>query len=1017
MVLRYHLLAFAVCALLLPAGAAPMLPDKLADRYTLRLWGREQDFPDTKIHALDIDDDGHLWFATSRNLTRFDGVNLNLVTNLPTGMTTVRGWLNDGAGTPWMYGAAGLARLTSKGWRYVAAVPACPLDVQAVFTNTVGGLWVVGGRYLWHCQGGQLTRVAWPAELTEPPQITSATLDAGQTLWVVTGGRLRAFQGGRWLTDQEAGVRPWSAVTLVHAEEHGTLMVAAGDGLHVRRQGRWTLIPLPAPATAQDVVDMHPTALLEEPRNGNLWMGTRHALYRCTHGTWQALTASDIGAQLSVNVLQQDRYSDIWVGLESGLLCLHRRSVTMLHTTEAARPEPISTVVALNTTQVWVGVTGRGLWAVSNGKLDALSLPLPNNTTVSALLPAAGGGWWVGTKGDGLCWMTTNRLVRANVVTGGHALPQNVTALCRDRSGRVWVGAWEGLFRFPDMAPQGEYMPPLQRVALPAQDTAAERTEQVVALAEDAGGALWVAPEGQGLVRVETNGQVRSFGRAEGLPDAAVLCLHVDSEGRLWGGCTHGLIRWDGQGWRICDFRNDLLVRQLHYDGNGRLWMGTPRGLQCLRSDALKDLLALRTVSGRYFRIGVADGMTATECAPDANGSIAAVGGHLYFATLDGVVSVPMGIAQTGRKPLVVNIEQATAGGQTFWDCRGRAPGEPLPPVRHCELPPGSQPVSFEFAMPDLFWSERIRYDYQWKLEGLSQDWSLPTAEPRVTFDYLPPGDYSLRVRGRRESDWREAALPVNFRVRPFFWQELWFRGAVAALALGLTALTAWQAKRGWYRRRLRRAEQAQVLAQERTRIAQDLHDDMGAGLTEISLLGDLAATEAHGATRDENIGLLTQRARSLVTKLDEIVWAVNPRHDHLESLSDFFCNYAQHFLRTAGIACVLDIATTLPDLPLEARVRHQLFLAFKEALNNLVRHSGATQAQLRIAIEQGELRIGVDDNGRGLSPAAGPGVHDGLRSMCSRLEKLGGTCDIQSPTGGGVTVLLRLPLPAGRSV
>jgi signal transduction histidine kinase len=413
--------------------------------------------------------------------------------------------------------------------------------------------------------------------------------------------------------------------------------------------------------------------------------------------------------------------------------------------------------------------------------------------------------------------------------------------------------------------------------------------------------------------------------------------------------------------------------------------------------------------------MGEADGLPAPEGVAQVGQAVATEGNDLYIATPDGVARLSLNIAQTGRKPQAMDIETVSAGGRMMWSRLGRAPGEPLPAAHELTLPPGSQPLTFEFAMPELFWPERIRYDYQWKLEGLNEAWSPATTESRVTFDYVPPGNYSFRVRGRREGDWSEIAQPVRLNILPFFWQRTWFHILVSTCALCLTALTAWQLKRGWYKRRLRRAEQAQALAQERTRIAQDLHDEMGAGLTEISLLGDLAAADQREATRAENISLLTQRARLLVTKLDEIVWAVSPRHDRLASVNDFFGSYAQDFLRPAGIACALEVAEALPELPLEARVRHQLFLAFKEALNNLVRHSGATQARLRIAVEAGELRISIADNGHGLAAESTAGTHEGLRSMRARLEKLGGTCDIQSPTGGGVTIVFRLHLSHGR--
>jgi ligand-binding sensor domain-containing protein len=176
MKLRCHLGVVAGFALLL-VGAARGVPDKLADRYSLRLWGREQDFPDTRIRALDFDDEGRLWFATPKGLARFDGVHLNLVTNLPPNITPVRGWLRSAVGSLWIFGVGGVARLTSTGWQNVATTAGGPMRAQAVFTNAAGGLWMVGEKALWRYQGGKLASVEWPAGLPEPLRITSAALD------------------------------------------------------------------------------------------------------------------------------------------------------------------------------------------------------------------------------------------------------------------------------------------------------------------------------------------------------------------------------------------------------------------------------------------------------------------------------------------------------------------------------------------------------------------------------------------------------------------------------------------------------------------------------------------------------------------------------------------------------------------------------------------------------------------------------------------------------------------------
>jgi signal transduction histidine kinase len=206
--------------------------------------------------------------------------------------------------------------------------------------------------------------------------------------------------------------------------------------------------------------------------------------------------------------------------------------------------------------------------------------------------------------------------------------------------------------------------------------------------------------------------------------------------------------------------------------------------------------------------------------------------------------------------------------------------------------------------------------------------------------------------------------------------------------------------------------EHRRVIEQERTRVAQDLHDELGAGLTEVGLLGDLVKNPiVPEPEKLQYLGQLTEIARSLVTSLDVIVWAINPCYDSVASLASYYTLFAQRFLNLAGIACRPQIPADFPDYPLDPKARHGLFLAFKEALNNVVRHSGATETRLKIEVREDNLVVFLADNGCGIrfSPEA-PG-QEGLQGMRRRMMQLGGHCDIRSRPGEGTEVELRIPV------
>lgn len=292
----------------------------------------------------------------------------------------------------------------------------------------------------------------------------------------------------------------------------------------------------------------------------------------------------------------------------------------------------------------------------------------------------------------------------------------------------------------------------------------------------------------------------------------------------------------------------------------------------------------------------------------------------------------------------------------------------------------------------------------------------------------IEPGEW------RAGEEWRakafrllmRSAADVTLLRAPPWWtlrKVLWMAGALACVAAGAFAWVAVLQRQVAERTRQlekqiqerQRAERQQLIEQERTRVAQDLHDELGAALTEVSMLGTLARTPSLPAEqRERYLEQLTEVARKLVSILDEIVWAVNPKYDSVASLASYYSLFAQRFLNLAGIACRLDVAESFPNAPLDARVRHSVFLAFREALNNAVRHSRATEVRVAMAAREGWLHIRVHDNGCGFVPSGDTPARDGLAGMRERLRQLGGQCEVRSEPGAGTTVEFRLPIEEG---
>jgi signal transduction histidine kinase len=278
----------------------------------------------------------------------------------------------------------------------------------------------------------------------------------------------------------------------------------------------------------------------------------------------------------------------------------------------------------------------------------------------------------------------------------------------------------------------------------------------------------------------------------------------------------------------------------------------------------------------------------------------------------------------------------------------------------------------------------------------------------KTTYDLVPPGHYTFRLVGLAVPSGEEMAaisLPIDVPV-PFL-QSIWF----AILCVGIGSASVGMGVRYLTQRHMQlqmeRLQWQQSLDRERTRIARDIHDDIGSGLTRISMLSEAACDQLSVSAKPlEELHEITATTREIVVALDEIVWAVNPSHDKLDSLVAYCGKYAQEFFRIAGVQCRLDLDFNVPDWPLTSQMRHHLFLSFKEVLNNSVRHAHPTSVRISFTMESDSFALTVQDNGTGFNPDNIP-KNNGLINMRQRLKEIGGECIITSSVGGGTTVKL----------
>jgi signal transduction histidine kinase len=332
--------------------------------------------------------------------------------------------------------------------------------------------------------------------------------------------------------------------------------------------------------------------------------------------------------------------------------------------------------------------------------------------------------------------------------------------------------------------------------------------------------------------------------------------------------------------------------------------------------------------------------------------------------------------------------------------------------VAGLELAPGRSQLEIDYFGISFASGESLAFEY--RLLGADEAWSDPRPSRSVLFSNLAPGRYEFEVRAV-SSGGERSPQPARavFRVVPPVWRRWWF--VALATLVGLSGIVGFERSRAAYRREIARArdERLAELERVRQRIAADLHDEIGSTLTQISILSEVASR--HGADADPGLrhplSTIATSSRELVDAMSDIVWAINPAKDHLSDVTQRMRRLAADTFTASDTSFRLELPPPEREIALGANVRRELFLIFKEAVNNIVKHSGCSEVVIRLAIEGGVLRLELRDNGKGFDPSV-PADGHGLTSLRHRASTLGGTLTIDSRPGTGTAIILNLPMP-----
>ncbi len=997
---------------------------------------KEHGLPDDDVRDILQTRDGSLWILTQSGLVRYDGINFTIFSR---------------GNTPDFQSD----------------------DPRVLAEDRDSRLWVGGRNLLLRMSGGRLGRVTLPGA-DRFATVSAICADSEGMVWI--GGEHSVAglgENGVAVYGPDSGLDSDGHVTSIVQTPSGSLFVGTFGGLfrfdparrHFDRAGP----PPHQPGHADAVLSLHVAA------NGRLWGMFDQVIDARTHssqhrwigvlseGVWgspMAAGPAQIAVGYGLPFMLENQRGELWLPAEPNEL--HRLRQGQLERVQLALPQTRDVATCMRQDRegsLWMGTLNSGLWRWQRRQLRTYSTPdaLPQEN-VWAVCEGPDGALWIGTDG-GLArhdagrwdqWTTTQGLSR-----------NTIRALAVDRKNTVWIGTGEGLNSWRDGKMTrhpipGDWFESKIRVILPTRDgilwvagatglhrlagdqqtrfTTAEGLSKndVRALLEDSAGRLWIGTFGGGL-QCYDNGRFTTLSTTNGLASEFVWALHEDAEGVIWIGTEAGLhCLSDGRLTRFGRAQGlpDALVNFILEDDAGQFWISHDHGIYRVRRSALVDLAEGRTNTVHCVSYTQADGLPSEETNGQKSYPPAckARDGRLWFATTKGVVVIDPAQHHEEDVPPQVVIERFRATGEMVFTTDPLDPPSlrPMPamnPSRETSgridstseehaiaLPPGSgRVIEFDYTANTFVSADRVRF--RSRLLGLDEQWGDATTRRSAVFTNLRPGHYRFQViAANHHGVWNEVGATCAFRIAPAFHETWWFyaTGGAAMLAIG-TGAAVWRIRE---MRKIHRLEQQAAVAAERSRIAQDLHDGLGADLTRLSALAEWVSTPS-ASPSPEHLSRLARSSRETIRGLKDLIWMANPNNDTLESFLDRLCLTAEDFLRDAQIGCRFDLTPARPELPFSLEKRRNLLLVIREALNNVAKHSGASAVLITARVHGEHLDLMLQDNGHGFDAGAvRPGTM-GLTGMRGRIEKLGGRLEIESSAATGTRIRLRIPLPS----
>ncbi|MAC06120.1 MAG: hypothetical protein CL671_09520 [Balneola sp.] len=929
--------------------------------YPFRTYSIEDGLSESVVNEIIQDSEGFLWLATGYGLNRFDGITIqNYFEDQGLNSSKVHSLFESSDGKIWIGTEFGVNYWIEDSIYVVEELePLKNQRVISIYEDSRGDIWFgTDGDGAWVLdENGELFQYSI-SQGFKNDRIRRIKEDKEGVLWFATRGGLTKLENGNIRTFTTNDGLPENRIRDILFDSNNELWIASREGLVHYSDGNFITYN-----DRQGLNNIRVQTLVFDS-NERLWLGTEGGVSVFEGGAFKNFTSEN---GLSNNIIYSstlDREGNLWFGTFGGGANLFLGDYFENHTElDGLANDVVTSITEGENGETWLATYGGGLSLLKNGEFTTVSLKEGLlDDKVFSVYKDSKGRIWIGMR-NGLAYLENEKLT----VLDGEEFPyRKVRQVYEDSKGLIWISTYEeGIIQY-----NGEKFNQIT-----TDEGLADNT--ILGTVEGDDGSMWIATYG-GVSRYY-EGEVENFTIQEGLPNNAVMMVIKDNVGRIWASTFGGIAWFDGLKFQSITTEDGLPNRVcyfIHQSKDGAFWIGTNNGV--VKFDAELFLSDNPNEKEQSFQLItkeqglVSDETNLGAVYEDSNG-------HLWFGTVEGVSHFfPENYKGNPLSPKV-KIDQVVAAGRVH---EGK---------KHFNLNYDQNYVEITYSGINFTAPNQVVYEY--KMEGVDPTWQR-TMNRVVKYPSLPNGEYTFSIHARNTNGtWSDEKTEITFLINAPFWMQWWFILVVILAVIGIIVLFY-----NYYKTR-----KLVDIERIRVRIASDLHDDVGASLTEVALQSDFLQASKIDPEFKQSLEQIGKQCRKIVTSLDDIVWSIDARNDTVGDLTDRMQDYILNVLEPKNFQVRYDFEDLKMENKLEVPVKENLYLIFKEAVNNISKYSNGDKVDISMTTENGDFKFQIHDNGT--SGAGAKKTGHGLRNMVMRAKRI--NADIDVSTKNGFTVLL----------